>query len=628
MAKYDEISSTEKLLDMIRSHDKARDEFPNGFSQPQFSKKRKPLLTGRWPFKRTVLVGVDFGRKDLKLVKARQSSDQQWNLLGYRSVPFDPQITQESPQFPHLLKATLADFCGSSGTFELWVLMSSAVVEVRQIRIPKVPKKQIANAVYWTLKKEVPFDEEDSIFDFDVLGDVVEQGVQKKAIMVYIAPKHEIKRLKNLFSKTGFPLGGISIAPFAIQNLLRTRWVQTGEKTVGSLSVGEDWSRIDIFSSGNLVLTRGIKSGMNSLIEGIIEGVNERENRPYFESGSGKDVPLPLSFEGEKSIDTEQARKILLTLRPDSLPYTKTDPGLYFKEEEVFRMILSALDRLVRQIERSFEHYGLNLGNDKVSKIYMAGEISSFTRLVDYISNQVGLPTDILDPFSSGTPFSEALSAPDSSYERTSFVPAVGMSLSDNSYTPNFIFTHQDKQKLASVPRINRAIFVVFMFIIAICTGVFLWQTRLAREKQSKIIDLQQRLEQYSPRLNQNFILQLAAKGKQKSRILKEYSRKYFGMAVIGEVCRTIPSNIRLLSVTANLGRVSGGKEGGGGETKALILEGMVFGDQQRLEASLAAYLVSLEACPLFRQPKIRKSSFETEGGQEVLHFTAQIGLV
>ena len=85
----------------------------------------------------------------------------------------------------------------------------------------------------------------------------------------------EINELKDLFNKAGFPLSGISIVPFAFQSLLRTGRIDTREMHVASLYIGRDWSRIDIFSEGNLMLSRGIKAGVKTMIEALrteIEG--------------------------------------------------------------------------------------------------------------------------------------------------------------------------------------------------------------------------------------------------------------------------------------------------------------------------------------------------------------------
>ncbi len=140
----------------------------------------------------------------------------------------------------------------------------TARVDVKHLLIPNVPKKQIENSVLWKAKKEFHFDEKESIFDYRVQEEVIEEGASKLSVIAYIAPKNEIKEIKDLFARTGFPLAGISIAPFAIRNLFLTGWIITSEDTITNLHIGHEWSRVDIYSKGNLVLTRSIKSGVSA----------------------------------------------------------------------------------------------------------------------------------------------------------------------------------------------------------------------------------------------------------------------------------------------------------------------------------------------------------------------------
>lgn len=629
MAKHDEISSTEKLLDLIRSNHTAADKTSSTLDPSQSTRVRKSISTKIIPFKRPITVGIDIGYYDLKMVKVTQYSDQRWKLLDYMKVPFEPQITKESSDFPDFLKSTLTKLCGPSKRIKLWTLMSSAHVEVHHFRIPKVAKKKIANAVYWTLKKETSFKESDTILDFEVQGDVMEKGIPKIAVMVYAAPKEEVEKVKALFSKTGFHLTGLSIAQFAYQNLFRTKWIPTAEETIACLYIGKEQSRIDIFSSGSLAFTRGIKAGMNSMIESFIEVSNEGEKGEFpneIEMPEGENTSAPKSFEKERPVNIDEARKILLGLSPDYPPLTEEDAGFHLKEEEIFEMIIPAVERLIRQIERTFEHYVVTLKNERIGKIFVSGGINAYRPLIDYIGDQLGLAGDIIDPLAPGNPFLDDILPPDSVTERISFTPAVGMAVSDNSHTPNIIFTYKDKEKLASIRHINRGIFAAFIFIIAVCMGIFLWQGHIEELKKAKIAQLHKEVSQYIPKVDQKILMLMAPKYKRKQKDLKEYSMKYLGMAIIKDLSMRTPSNIRLLSITANFGGITENKR----KTTPKILEvdGIILGDRESLESSFAGYLTKLEDSPLFSQLSIIKSDLEAYEEREVLHFVLNIQLV
>ena len=109
MAKQDEISSTEKLLELIRNN-KRTQEIES--AEPSTIASNEAEFSGaKKGFKRTVTrgkaasVGVDIGYDDLKLVKIHKISNQKHELLDYIRVPFEPDIHPGHPDFYKYLKS-------------------------------------------------------------------------------------------------------------------------------------------------------------------------------------------------------------------------------------------------------------------------------------------------------------------------------------------------------------------------------------------------------------------------------------------------------------------------------------------------------------------------------------------
>ena len=68
------------------------------------------------------------------------------------------------------------------------------------LKIPHVPKKQLENVIYWTAKKENPIDEKEVVFDYEMQGEITDQGIPKYSVMVYSAPRSEVEKVRDLFS--------------------------------------------------------------------------------------------------------------------------------------------------------------------------------------------------------------------------------------------------------------------------------------------------------------------------------------------------------------------------------------------------------------------------------------------
>jgi len=633
LSQNNEISSTEKLLDAIRSNNPlpAPDKTSATSTLSPITKGFKSYLAGIIPSKEPVTIGVDIGYADLRLVKIKQLTDQKWQLLDFKRVLFNPDLSEKTPEFIDFLKSSLTEFCGPLKESKIWSIMSAVRADVRYFLIPKAAKKQIEKTVYWKLKKEADFDEEETIFDFRVQDEVVEKGVAKIVIIAYTAPKKEVEETKNLFSKIGFPLAGISIAPFAIQNLLKTGWIQAPDQTVTNLHIAHKWSRINIFFKGKLVMTRGVKTCVNSMIESLMERFNKSKKEFSLEltgelTGK-KEKPLPGVFDAGATMNIGQAQKVLFSLNPGSPPLTEQDIGFQLKKEEILEMISPAVDRLVRQVERTFTHYTTTFKVESVGKIYNSGGVHFYGPLIDYIGEKLGIDMEINDPFDPAkTPFLGAVAPPESVSDRAPFALAVGMALSDNTRTPNFIFTYKDKKKHASITRIKQCVSVAFMLTLVVSVGFFWWLAGSGEQKKAELARLNQQLNQYTPRVNKNSILQMAARLKKKHQSLKKYSGQLLVVAAISELSALSPSNIRLLSITADMGSVSANKSSDA--KKRLVVEGIVLGENQMFESSLVGYMMKLEGSPVFSAPVVNKSAIESYGEGDVLHFTIELKLV
>ena len=123
-------------------------------------------------------------------------------------------------------------------------------------------------------------------------------------------------------------------------------------------------------------------------------------------------------------------------------------------------------------------------------------------------------------------------------------------------------------------------------------------------------------------RVDQNLILKLVEDIRVKNRSDRAIGKKYLNLAVIGEVVKLTPSNVRLLSISTQLGPLAKKpqKEAKKKKRKAeplpkvVILKGIVKGSRLSLESALAGYLMELKNSPLFDQPTINKKSFEFSG--------------
>jgi hypothetical protein len=607
-----DITSTEKLLNVIRGKDEesfGELETPKvSLSAKKQTKNVNVISLKRFFDKKKYTVGVDVSRENICLVKTANNAGDRPMLVDKKIIQYSSRISNGTPEFKNFLKSSIIAFCGSMANCNIWTKISTSETNVHFLKVPRVPKNKLENVIFWTAKKEGFIDEEKLIFDFELQNEIVEQGNPKYSVMVYTASRAEIERIKTLFADMEINLAGITTVPFAIQNIFRSKWMPVSEEVFASLFIGSNYSRIDVYNKENLVMTRGIKTGSgNSMTEAIIASVFEKT--------------------GKLRLKHDDAQKILFSLSPDSEKLKDTDPGHDFKKEEILEMISPVWERLARQVDLTLKTS--SIGYQKVEKIYIVSSVNVDDSMLDYMSDQLGTKAEFFDPFKRQITghTTESLSLQDG----VLLSPALGFSLSDNSYTPNVIFTYTEKNRETNTNRINKFIFLSFLTALIICVVTLIYQGSKLNILKEERVKLEKELSLYNPLLSMDTIQSAANKVKMQKIIVRQYAQRYLGLAAIGEVSDLTPQNIRLISFKM----VVGGK---GAEVSAtpktdadktpkemsdgIAIEGIIFDKKDKLDSDLTQYVMKLENSPMFNGVSVKKSVITTFKKNEALHFT------
>ena len=172
----------------------------------------------------------------------------------------------------------------------------------------------------------------------------------------------------------------------------------------------------------------------------------------------------------------------------------------------------------------------------------------------------------------------------------------------------------------------------MFAAALIIFFAVMIYQIMEAKNQSTHLNTLNKELSLFDPHLSTEKISALMEEVKAKKQISHQYAQRHLGVATIGEISVLTPDNIRLTSLKINTGSSNPPKENPDKVAKEIsedvILEGVVSGDHNMLDSSLAQYVVKLENSPILRQVSVQKSSVMTIKKVEVLYFTlsAKIG--
>jgi Tfp pilus assembly PilM family ATPase len=618
--KNSEITSTGRLLDVIRGTADAGDirlspSQPEQLGAVVKAVKNHVVRSKGSKTAKATTVGVDIGHSGVSLVKTALSGHTR-EIVDCAFVPLPAGIIKGSPEFEHFLRSAITPFCTKTGKTETWAITSSAQVEVRLVRIPAVAGDMLEKAIFWKLKKEASFDEKQFFFDYEVRREVEEAGVKKLDVMCYTAPIGETEEIKGLFAKFGVPLAGISIVPFAIQNILGTQRTnlpgQQQDDHIACVFMGKSFSRIDLYADGKLTMTRDIKTGVSSMIETLAETLKNQD--------------------GEITLD--EAQQTLFTLAENDAEVVTLSNGAILDRAELEGLIAPVLERFVRQLDRSFSYVRTTLGYPRVQKVYLSSAMPLSQGIFVYFQEQLGIACAVFDPL-------EKLVQGYGFNERIALIPAYGMALSDRLQTSNFIYTYKDKKKAAQVRKINRGILSVLIVCILACLTLTVYERLvIINHKKAELAALELQLQKSAPMVNKQMILQLASAAKVQRQKYEGLSSRYKGMALIAELSALTPEAVSLTGLEASLSKkseaVSGvpgaqptaaasksmaGDKTAKGESTAVV-EGIITGKQETLETALASYVMKLRASPLFADVTVTPKKLAHAGQADFLPFS------
>lgn len=614
-----EISSTEKLLNVIRRNDGKTDDL-----LPEKAPAGNGRRAGRkWlPSRAKTYVGVEILRDSVNVVQTRRRRGT-WEVLAAAPAPLPAGMTPESPEFPEFLKARMQQLHDPRSS-EIWACLPPAKGEIWNVRAPRV-KRGLSNAVYWSARREKAFAETECVFDYRITGETAEDRAPKLLAQACTAPAADIAGYRRMFSEIGYPLSGITLPAFALENLFSSKWIDPGQDTWAVVYIGDEASCIDIHSRDAILFSRVVKTGKESILDAL--------GRNYTKAAVGEEaiemeVPRQQGPEEDRpALGREESVRVLDQLRragsgqktPGALP------GI--SGERVFEMILPALERLARQLERTIDHCVHSLHNPAPACVYIFGEVTFIAGLADFFGEQLGIAAEVPDlPAPDPTRATGGVLNPEP-------VLAPGLSCAAGLAMPspktiNFLRTALDRDEEKKALRGTNFVAAACALLFVITAGYWGMSRHEIKELRAENHRLEKRLAQYTPRLQMadldRLVEQIGAAGKELAR----FSNRLRPVAVLKEINRLTPPTVGLLSL--KMETAPPGAESGRNRENAIRIEGFITGQTMNAEAHLASYLLRLRRSPLFETADIRGAAREKlhpASDTEAYKFTIRIVL-
>ncbi|MCX7716481.1 MAG: pilus assembly protein PilM, partial [Endomicrobia bacterium] len=142
-------------------------------------------------------VGVDIGSKNIKVVFLKQSSKKQFHLDYWRIanlpdniVSLDTIPESRNPVVIETLKEIFSKKKSLPKT--VGICVSGTSVVIRYIKLPIMTREELSKSISIEVEPFIPFPVNEVYLSFDVVGEVMEEGVRKNEVVIVAAKKDYI----------------------------------------------------------------------------------------------------------------------------------------------------------------------------------------------------------------------------------------------------------------------------------------------------------------------------------------------------------------------------------------------------------------------------------------------------
>ncbi len=330
---------------------------------------------------RVEALGLEIGSANIKLVELAGNPP---TLRGLAIRPTPPGAIQEgSVVDPGLLANELREMLAELRTRKRYVVTaaSNLAVITRTLQVPKMPLKQLEEAVRWEAERYIPFPIDEVVLDYAPLDlpENIADGEQMD-VVVGAARQETVASLVEALKTAGLEPLIIDVKPFAGLRTLDSRLRQADREPITLfLEIGAE--------SSALVLTRGERLLLNRVI-----------------NLSGKDFTAAISKAFNLDpIAAEDAKK---NYGLATIPTEDEDLLLDFDAERerfnparMYDAIRPVLVELTTELRRSLEFFRVQVGDLGVDQGFVAGGGSKLRSLVPLLADTLGIPLELADPW-------------------------------------------------------------------------------------------------------------------------------------------------------------------------------------------------------------------------------------
>lgn len=341
-------------------------------------RRRLPSGNSRW-------AAVDIGSREIKVLQIENGEAGSGPVVtAYGRLPA-PAGALSKPVNEKGLTEALLEIKQRSGiqTSEVMATISGAMVFMRHVKLPVMPDKDLAGAVYYETEKSVSLPVEELTIRHLNLGVIQSRGEKFYHVLLVAVPTSFVYEYYGIFAKAGLTLTAIDLPPLSLWRVFNGQMAAPArEGAVGIFDIGAAGTQFVVVRNRELLLTGSLSVGGDLLTRSLAEGcgISFREAQQMKEDKGEL-------LNGEQSVSaTAEALRIDSFLR-------------------------EGLAELLRELRQALDYHASQENATEIERFIISGGTSKMKGFRDYFAAAMGKPVDFGYPGMLGLPGDDSVAA-------------------------------------------------------------------------------------------------------------------------------------------------------------------------------------------------------------------------
>ncbi len=312
------------------------------------------------------VLGLDIGKTSIKIAQISKGKKGKPVLVGADLLDIPMEAQRDEAIREELIVDIIKGAIKKAGTDakSAITIISDPSVVVRNIELPDMSKKDLKEIIKWQVGEYIPFDVEDAIIDFAILGDKISDGEKKQKALMIAVPRSLVENHMELVAKAGLSIQVIEVIPTALLRAFVVNYPKQLDNAVALIDIGISNTNLSVILEQKIVFHRSLDLGANNIIQAIARKLRV-------------DLGTARNFSHQYGL----------------LPTIETDEALTTK-----KAISNALNEIIKEISRSFEFFHSFAYASDIRTVYISGGCAKITGITDFFKDKLRIPTKEFNP--------------------------------------------------------------------------------------------------------------------------------------------------------------------------------------------------------------------------------------